>query len=69
MLKDQLVNYIKSRQLRFFGMTRDDVCLVAYDFARIYNFAMPFNPQKKKAGKDWLEQFLLRHPELSLRQP
>ena len=50
-------------------MTSDDVCSVAHDFACINNFEISFDSQKKKAGQDWLEQFLVRHPELSFSQP
>ena len=66
--EEDLVKYIKDMQLRFFGLTRDAVCSLAYDYATVNKLNVPFN-KEKKAGPDWLESFLKRHPDLSIRQP
>ena len=46
--KEKLVNYIKDTHLRFFGLTRDAVCSLAYDYATINKLNVPFNEEKKK---------------------
>ena len=56
--EDELVDYIKNRQLRFFGMARDCACSVSYDFARKNNFKVPFNPRRKKQAKIGQKSFL-----------
>ena len=68
-VEKQLVNNIKEMQIRFFGLTRENLCSLAFEYATANNINNPFNKQKKAAGKDWLDLFLKRHPELSLRQP
>ena len=50
-------------------MTRDDVCSVAYDLARINNFKVPFNPQKKKSKQRLVRKVSGTSPRTSLRQP
>ena len=66
--EEELVNYIKDTQLRFFSLTRDAVCSLAYDYATVNKLNVPFN-KEKKAGPDWLESFLKRHSNLSIKQP
>ena len=41
----------------------------AYDVAQANGLTVPFNDDESKAGKDWLYDFLSRHPDLSLRKP
>ena len=67
-VEKKLVEYLKDMQLRFFGLSRKALCSIAYDYAIANNIKAPFNKQKKAAGNDWLELFLKRNPELSLRQ-
>ena len=64
-----LVKYIKNMQIKFFGLTRDAVCSLVYDYAISNKLKIPFNKEKKKAGPDWVQSFFKRHPELSLRRP
>ena len=45
------------------------MCSLAYDYATVNKLNVPFNKEKKKAGPDWLESFLKKHPDLSIRQP
>ena len=56
-------------QLRFFGLTKDAICSLAYEYAVTNNIKNQFNINKKKAGSDRFNCFLKRHPELSLHQP
>jgi len=65
----ELVDHIKKMQVLLFGLSEDAVCKLAYELAKANNINVPFNHLKKKAGKDWLCNFLKRHPSISLRQP
>lgn len=51
-----------------FGMTREDVMKVAFDFAEGNKIRNNFSKEKRQAGKDWFVGFINRHP-LSLRKP
>lgn len=50
-------------------MTPFELRRLVYDFAETNQICHRFNRNKKVAGKDWLESFLKRHPEISLRKP
>lgn len=52
----------------FFGLTINDMRRLAYEFAVASNIQHPFNDKSKMAGRDWVECFLGRHPDLCLRQ-
>ncbi|XP_050519058.1 uncharacterized protein LOC126893149 [Diabrotica virgifera virgifera] len=53
----------------FYGLTATDLRKIVYEFAVKNNIKHCFNDDKKMAGKDWLQAFLKRHPNLSLRKP
>jgi hypothetical protein len=40
------------------------VLRLAYQIAKANNIATRFNDDKQKAGKEWLGEFLHRHPEI-----
>lgn len=42
---------------------------LAFDFVELNNITHPFSKTKRLAGTDWMQGFLKRHPELSLRHP
>lgn len=63
----EFVGYIKEMDNRFYGLTKRDLCEIAYQYAEKNNLAHPF--QNNTAGEQWYQNFMLRHPELSLRQP
>ncbi|XP_033231538.1 jerky protein homolog-like [Belonocnema kinseyi] len=65
----ELVTHIVAMEERFFGLTLTDIRELAFQLAELNNLSHSFNKEKKKAGKDWLYGFLVRHPELSLRNP
>ena len=67
-IENELVSYLKEMQLRFFGLTKDAICSLAYEYTVTNNIKNRFNINKKKAGSDWFNCFLKRHLELSLRQ-
>ncbi|KAK6182566.1 hypothetical protein SNE40_010220 [Patella caerulea] len=52
-----------------FGNTTADVRRLAYQLAVQNNIKHRFDEDKKMAGKDWVESFLKRHPNLSLTTP
>ncbi|KAJ8945555.1 hypothetical protein NQ318_020401 [Aromia moschata] len=53
----------------FFGITPAELRRLAYQFADVNKIKHRFDQEKKMAGQDWLELFLKRHPEISLRKP
>lgn len=66
--ESKLVAHIKKLQNRGFAPTRDDLRTMAYEFAVKLKLNHRFNHEKEKAGYDWLNLFLLRHPDLSVRK-
>ncbi|KAF2888893.1 hypothetical protein ILUMI_17280 [Ignelater luminosus] len=66
----ELVNYLKDMDAVFFGLTRDEFISLAFDYAHYNKLQYPESWSKnKKAGEDWLQRFLLRHTNLTLRTP
>lgn len=52
-----------------FGMTVDDICRTAYAMAETLKIKHPFSKTKAKAGYDWYEDLMRRHPQLAIRKP
>lgn len=67
--ESQLVDHIKLMERAFFGLTRQNVRSLAYELAVRLNITHPFPQDTKLAGLDWLNGFMERHAELSLRCP
>ena len=65
----QLVSIIQDMEKKLFGLTTKDVRRLAFDFATQMNIKHRFNTNMKMAGPDWLQGFLSRHPQLSIRKP
>lgn len=65
----QFLDYARSLDAMFFGITAKNIRRLAFDFAEKNKIAHQFNKQLQIAGKDWLRGFMSRHPSLSLRQP
>ena len=65
----QLVSIIQDMEKKLFGLTTKDVRRLAFDFATQMNIKHRFNTNMKMAGLDWLQGFLSRHPQLSIRKP
>ncbi|XP_043473391.1 uncharacterized protein LOC122505677 isoform X1 [Leptopilina heterotoma] len=64
-----MVHLLKSSEI-FYGLTTGNVRSLAYDLAKKLNIFMPESWKiNKMAGKDWLQSFMKRHPNLSLRKP
>lgn len=64
----KLVRHIKKMQNSGFPSSLDDVRRVAYFFAEQLKLRHKFNKEKERAGYDWFNSFLRRHPDLSLRK-
>lgn len=61
--------YIKDMECRLFGLSKSDVCKMAYELAIRNNIRHPFNNVTKQAGNDWFQSFIRRHSDISLRVP
>lgn len=66
--ENRLSRHILTMQKRGFPLTRDDLRVIAYQFAEQLNLKHRFNREKEKAGYDWLTLFMSRHPEISVRK-
>lgn len=64
----KLVKHIKKMQKSGFPSLVDDVRRAAYFFAEQLKLPHKFNKEKERAGYDWFNSFLRRHPDLSLRK-
>lgn len=51
----------------FFGLTTESLQKLAYDFAEMNSISHSF--VNGRAGRGWIEGFMRRHPELTLRTP
>lgn len=66
----ELMTYLKDMDSVFFGLTRDEFKNLAYTYAKKNNFSYPKSWDKyEKAGDDWLQSFLSRHNDITLRTP
>ena len=68
-MEKELVEYLLSLESMMFGLTTNYVRNLAFQLAEKNNLPNSFTKAKRKAGKDWLQGFMHRHKELSLRQP
>lgn len=67
-IENQLVNYLLNMEERFFGYTRGDLKIMAYQLAVKNGIEHPF--KNGEAGRSWIDLFLQRHKkQLSLRKP
>jgi hypothetical protein len=66
--EDKLVAHIKAMQAKGFPLTITDVRRIAYDFAEHLQLKHRFNTETQKAGYDWLQMFLSRHKDITLRK-
>ena len=65
--ESQLVQHIQSMEKALFGLTRYNVRALAYELAVRLKLDHPFASIRKLAGVTWLNGFMTRHQELSLR--
>lgn len=67
--EEELTQYIKSMEVRLFGITGKELRVIAYQLAQRNHIDNPFNEETGMAGEDWLSGFLKRHPDLAYRRP
>lgn len=68
-LEEQLVQYLLLMESKYYGLTRRDVKVMAFQLAVRNNVKHPFGA-KEEAGRAWLDHFLCRHKDrLSIRKP
>ncbi len=63
----ELVHYIKLMESKLFGLTRKNVIEIIFTLAQGNKIKYSFG--NGYAGCEWLDLFMYRHPELSIRQP
>ena len=66
--ENRLVSHIKSFQESGLSRTREDQRRLAFKFAEQLGVYQKFNSEGEKAGYGWLQLFLSRHPDLSVRK-
>lgn len=64
-----LVDHILTLENMLIGLNRRDLMSLAFQLAEANNIKHCFNSAKKAASKHWYNDFMKRHPTLSLRQP
>ena len=65
----ELSDHAKRLSELFFGITKEQLCKLAYELAWKNGMQHPFNKDKRAAGDDWFYGFMSRNPALSLRKP
>lgn len=69
-LEDQLKEYLIMSSKMHHGLTRKSAMQLAYELAKRNNLKFPDSwNTKQQAGVDWLEAYMKRNPELSIRKP
>lgn len=67
-LEKELIHYILEMEAQFYGLTKKDLCRMAYTLAIRNDIKHPF--KNGIAGRSWLDAFLKRYKEqLSMRRP
>ncbi|XP_050499832.1 tigger transposable element-derived protein 4-like [Diabrotica virgifera virgifera] len=66
--ENALAVQIKKLAKVFYGITPQEVRRCAFGFAQSNNIRVPFNQERKMAGKDWERGFISRH-NITLRKP
>lgn len=65
-----LCDYLVTASHMHYGLTRRDLQVLAYDFARANNKTIPASWENKfRAGKQWYLDFVKRRSTISLRKP
>ena len=67
--ESELESYIKKAADIYFGLSPEDVRVLAFQCAKKFNIKSSTWEEKECAGSDWLNGFLKRHPSLSIRVP
>ena len=65
-LEQQPADNVIRLEERFYGLTLSDLRRLAFQIVEAINVKTRFNLNTKLAAKQWLRDFLERHPQLSL---
>lgn len=68
-MEDHLSTHCLQMEQKYFGITKKDICRMAFALCKENKIKNPFNNIKECAGSKWFKCFLRRHPELSVRTP
>jgi len=64
----ELCEHAKQLSDLYFGITKEQLCKLAYELAWKNGMRHPFNVDKQSAGDDWFQGFIARNPTISLRK-
>lgn len=67
--EQELVDYILLMESKLFGLTKQDLTALAYEYAHKNRIPNNFNSERRLAGLDWISGFLNRNRTVSLRLP
>ncbi|KAJ8051161.1 hypothetical protein HOLleu_04625 [Holothuria leucospilota] len=67
-IEEELCKVVKTLTSRGLALASKDLQELAYEVAERKGLSHNFNPEKKRAGRFWLEGFLKRHPEISVKK-
>lgn len=63
-LENELIEHVRLMEKQFFGLTRRDLCSIAFQLARRHNIPNSFSRLHQSAGQNWLKRFLDRHKDV-----
>ena len=67
--EELFVEKIQLMEKVLYGLTTFDLRRIAFQFAERLGIQHRFSQESKMAGKEWLNAFLKRHPDLAIRKP
>ena len=67
--EEELKKHIKGMDDGVYGLTTRYICSLVFEFCSKNKIPHHFNQVKQSAGRDYIYNFLKRHPDLSLRKP
>lgn len=67
--ESEIVSQLIEMQRRLFGVTMKELRQFAFQLAEKNKLNHNFNKDSQMAGEDWVQNFMKRHCELSLRKP
>jgi len=66
--ENELSKILMDMEARLYGLSPADVRRIVFKYCQKNGIANNFNTETEMAGRYWLQGFLSRHPELSVRQ-
>jgi len=64
----ELCDILKQMSAQLYGLSPYDTRRLVFDFCEKHGIKNAFNKQSRVAGRYWLEGFMKRHPDLSVKQ-